>query len=124
MAAYIASKHAAVAISESLALEVEGTAMGVTVLCPGGVATGIYRAEAERRAAAGLSAPDDTQALFERMAAPDRADQATPERIAAAALEAIRAGHLYAVVNADIHQDAVRRRHRRIEGAMGIADGG
>jgi NAD(P)-dependent dehydrogenase (short-subunit alcohol dehydrogenase family) len=124
MAAYIASKHAAVAISECLALEVAGTAMGVTVLCPGGVATAIYRAEAERRATVGLSASGATEAVFDKMAAPDRDDQATPEEIAAVAVAAIHAGRLHAMSFGTDQVDTVRRRHLQIERAMAAtADG-
>jgi NAD(P)-dependent dehydrogenase (short-subunit alcohol dehydrogenase family) len=118
MAAYIASKHAAVAISECLALEVAGTTMGVTVLCPGGVATAIYRAESERRSAGGLTAGGATEDVFRRMAAPDRDDQAAPEEVAAVALEAIKAGQLHAMAFGEDHRSTVRQRHQRIEQAM------
>jgi NAD(P)-dependent dehydrogenase (short-subunit alcohol dehydrogenase family) len=124
MAAYIASKHAAVAISECLALEVAGTAMGVTVLCPGGVATAIYRAESERRSASGLTAGEATEDVFRRMAAPDRDDQATPEAIAAVAVDAVKAGRLHAMAFGDDHVAAVRRRQAQIEQALAhVADG-
>lgn len=118
MAAYIASKHAAVALSECLALEVAETTMGVTVLCPGGVATAIYRSEAERRTAAGLTAPTATEDVFSRMAAPDRDDQATPDEIAAVAVDAIRAGRLYAVAFPEAHRRTVGARFDAITRAM------
>ena len=118
MAAYIASKHAVVAISECLALEVAGTAMGVTVLCPGGVATAIYRSEAERRRREGQHAGAGTEALFDAMAAPDRGDQASPEAIAAVALEAITGGRLYAPSFPEPHRATVRARFAAIEAAM------
>ena len=118
MASYIASKHAAVAISESLAAEVEGTAMGVTVLCPGGVATDIYRIEAERRTREGSAGPPATESLFQAMAAPDRDDQASPESIAAVAVQAIRDGRLHALPFPEAHRQSVRSRFSRIEAAM------
>jgi NAD(P)-dependent dehydrogenase (short-subunit alcohol dehydrogenase family) len=123
MAAYIASKHAAVAISECLALEVVGTAMGVTVLCPGGVATAIYRTEAERRAREGVGGSSAAEARFEAMAAPDRDDQVAPEAVATVAIEAIRAGRLHALPFGEDHREAVRRRHRQIEQAMAAVHG-
>jgi NAD(P)-dependent dehydrogenase (short-subunit alcohol dehydrogenase family) len=122
MAAYIASKHAAVAISECLALEVAGTAMGVTVLCPGGVATAIYRSEAERRGRAGLTAPGATQVVFDAMASDRRDDQASPEAIAAVAVEAVRAGRLHAVAFHAGHRATVRARLHAIDAALAAAD--
>lgn len=118
MAAYIASKHAVVAISECLALEVAGTAMGVTVLCPGGVATSIYRSEAERRRREGHAAGADTESVFEAMASPDRDDQAPPDAIAAVAVDAIRSGRLYATSFPEAHRATVRARFAAIEAAM------
>ena len=47
-APYVASKYAVVGLSEALALELEGTPIGVTVLCPGTVDTHIYEAERNR----------------------------------------------------------------------------
>lgn len=49
LGAYNASKFAVVAISETLATELEGTGIGVSVLCPGGVQTNIFRAATEQR---------------------------------------------------------------------------
>ena len=118
MAAYIASKHAVVAITECLALEVADTAMGVTVLCPGGVATSIYRSEAERRRREGHVAGADTEALFDAMASPDRHDQASPQAIAAVAIDAIKANRLYATSFPEAHRATVRARFAAIEAAM------
>ncbi len=47
--AYNASKFAVVAISETLAFELTGTGIGVSVLCPGGVQTNIFKAAMEQR---------------------------------------------------------------------------
>ena len=49
LGAYNASKFAVVAISETLATELAGTGIGVSVLCPGGVQTNIFRAATEQR---------------------------------------------------------------------------
>jgi NAD(P)-dependent dehydrogenase (short-subunit alcohol dehydrogenase family) len=110
MAAYIASKHAAVAISECLALEVADSPMGVTVLCPGGVATSIYRREVARRAEHGTVESEATTDWFDSMADPDRGDQASPDEVAAVAIEAIRAGRLYAPTFNDSMAASVRAR--------------
>lgn len=45
---YVASKYAVVGLSETLALELKDTPIGVTVLCPGTVDTHIYEAERNR----------------------------------------------------------------------------
>lgn len=118
MAAYIASKHAAVAISECLALEVADTPMTVTVLCPGGVATSIYRREADRRTTEHTTESATTTAWFDAMAAPDREDQATPDEVAAVAIEAIRAGRLHAPTFDGSMRDAVRARLATIAEAV------
>jgi NAD(P)-dependent dehydrogenase (short-subunit alcohol dehydrogenase family) len=49
LGAYNASKFAVVAISETLASELAGTGIGVSVLCPGGVQTNIFKAAMEQR---------------------------------------------------------------------------
>jgi NAD(P)-dependent dehydrogenase (short-subunit alcohol dehydrogenase family) len=49
LGAYNASKFAVVAISETLAFELTGTGIGVSVLCPGGVQTNIFKAAMEQR---------------------------------------------------------------------------
>ncbi len=110
MAAYIASKHAAVAISECLALEVADSPMGVTVLCPGGVATSIYRREIERRAGHDTVESEATTDWFDAMADPGRGDQASPDEVAAVAIEAIRDGRLYAPTFNDTMAASVRAR--------------
>ena len=53
LGAYNASKFAVVAISETLAAELAGTDIGVSVLCPGGVQTNIFRHAVEQRPAGG-----------------------------------------------------------------------
>ncbi len=53
LGAYNASKFAVVAISETLAAELAGTRIGVSVLCPGGVQTNIFRHAVEQRPAGG-----------------------------------------------------------------------
>ena len=70
VAAYAATKHAVVAISDRLRREVAADGVGVSVLCPGGVATRLFEADrnlppdlagrvtpARRRAGAGRTPP-------------------------------------------------------------------
>jgi NAD(P)-dependent dehydrogenase (short-subunit alcohol dehydrogenase family) len=49
LGAYNASKFAVVAISETLAAELAATGIGVSVLCPGGVQTNIFKHAVEQR---------------------------------------------------------------------------
>ena len=119
MAAYIASKHAVVAITECLALEVAGTAMGVTALSP---VVWPRPSTAVRRSAGGAKGSEagaGAEAVFDAMASPDRDDQASPEVIAAVALEAIKGPRsLYAPSFPEPQRGTVRARFAAIEAAM------
>jgi NAD(P)-dependent dehydrogenase (short-subunit alcohol dehydrogenase family) len=99
---YAASKFAVVGLTESLAQELAagGAPIGVSLLCPAGVATAIM--DAERNRPAGLRA----QAAPALSAAEQQADEAMrrtiatstpPAEIAAAVLAAIRAEQFYIV---------------------------
>lgn len=80
--AYAASKFALRGFGEALRHELEGTNVGVTVIHPGGVKTGIARTQ---RVAAGANAEGARQAAnwFERSAA------STPEQAAATILDGL-----------------------------------
>lgn len=94
-ASYCASKFAVRGLTEALALELAGTAVGVTVVHPGGIRTRI--AARSRRA---MSAPEvDSQhdaaiRWFERSAA-------SPDRVARAVVNAIRNRRLRVLVPAE-----------------------
>ena len=45
---YCVTKHGVVALAETLFLELQGTGVGVSVLCPGLVKTGIFASERNR----------------------------------------------------------------------------
>ncbi|MGW5312976.1 SDR family NAD(P)-dependent oxidoreductase [Nocardia thailandica] len=86
MAAYNVSKAGVLALSETLAAELAGTGVGVTVLCPTAVRTGILREDS----------PLD--AMAERFGAVLlRWTGRAPESIARAALAAVDRGELYVV---------------------------
>jgi NAD(P)-dependent dehydrogenase (short-subunit alcohol dehydrogenase family) len=53
LGAYCATKHAVVALTESLHGELAGSGVGVSLLCPGAVATGIFQSERNRPTALG-----------------------------------------------------------------------
>lgn len=72
-AAYTASKHGVLAISEALRAEVADHDIGVSVLCPGLVRTEIWRSTERRPAGFGGAepAPDGMAAMFEPGMDPD-----------------------------------------------------
>lgn len=67
LGAYCASKHAVVGLSEALCRELEGTGVGVSVLCPNLVRTRIFESERNRETMPNLSPQQtsDTGALRE-----------------------------------------------------------
>ena len=119
-AAYTVSKHAGVALAESLAADTAGTTLGVTVLCPGGVATDIFAAEQRRRQASGVASSSAVEERFARIADPTRPDLLDPGAVAAVALEAIERGDLYALVFPAEPRAAVRRRLAAIDRALQV----
>lgn len=106
LAAYTASKHAVTAFTETLALELAGTRVGVSVLCPGGIVTNIHRSERVRpeayasRAAGGAqqgpspAAIDADPALTEGVL--------SPEQAAACVLAGVREGALYILTHPEL----------------------
>jgi NAD(P)-dependent dehydrogenase (short-subunit alcohol dehydrogenase family) len=124
--AYCASKHAVVAVSETLRAELDimGLPIGVTVACPGYVRTplteGMFTqflagddAQLAERLPAVLSVEQVRARLEDGMATMMEPDVAT-ERI----LAAVEADRLYALTHGDV-EDGVRRRAEGILSALG-----
>lgn len=115
-AVYSASKHAVLAISETLAHELRPYGMQVTVLCPGSVATNIT--EADRNApdnlAKGLTRAEPAEREFTRaivsngIAAKSVADQA---------FDALAEGRFYVITHPE-YREEIETRHRQIEAAI------
>jgi NAD(P)-dependent dehydrogenase (short-subunit alcohol dehydrogenase family) len=112
MGLYNVSKHGVVALSETLFhdLRVAGASLGVSVLCPAFVPTGINRSERSRpQEFSGSEAPTESMALAQR-----------------ALDQAVRAGRLDARGVASITFDAIRSRqfyvftHPKILGSIGL----
>jgi NADP-dependent 3-hydroxy acid dehydrogenase YdfG len=100
---YTATKYGVVGLSEVLHAELEDSGIGVSVVCPGGVATQIINATRNRPAQYGgpETAPREVQ---EQMA------QAMPAEVAAAKIIAgIRAGELYIVTHPETKTEAEHR---------------
>jgi NAD(P)-dependent dehydrogenase (short-subunit alcohol dehydrogenase family) len=98
MAVYGASKHGVVTISESLHYELRmlRAPIGVSVLCPGRVATNIMDADRNRPSRLADAEPPDAGDAARRAAAKERlAAGMPPDRVAACVVDAIRANRFW-----------------------------
>jgi len=114
-APYSMSKYAALSLSEALEHELEGTNIGVSVLCPGPINTNIARGARNRPAHLGgpQVRASDERVLAERLAATGLDPKQVGERV----VDAIRTKTFYAFVGA-VPADVIKARHRRIEDAL------
>lgn len=112
---YSMTKYAALSLSEALEHELEGTKVGVSVLCPGPINTNIVRGARNRPDHLGgpLVRPNDEAVLAERLAAIGLDPKKVGERV----VDAIRTRTFYAFIGA-IPADVIKARHRRIEEAL------
>lgn len=121
MGAYNASKHAVVAISETLAADLDAVAapIGVSVLCPGFVNTRIYESD-RNRPAGRVERPDgDRFAAFRRMLEGGMSPAAVAERV----VEAVRAGRLYVLTHPDLVGVAEQRFRTIVEAGRAVPPG-
>jgi NAD(P)-dependent dehydrogenase (short-subunit alcohol dehydrogenase family) len=110
---YTATKHAVVAISETLALELAGSGVGVSVLCPMWVKTRIH--ESER------NAPEEvTRMVDDEQVAPLRdfiagviATGLDPSYVAGMVVDAVKVGGFYVLPHTEV-REAARARGERI----------
>ncbi len=114
-APYSMTKYAVVSLSEGLELELERTNVGVSVLCPGPIATNIARGARNRPDHMGgpQVRPNDEATLAERLAATGL----DPKKVGDRVVDAIRTKTFYAFVSA-VPADVIKARHRRIEEAL------
>ncbi len=118
--AYQISKHGAVGLAETLRLELEDEPVGVSVLCPGFVPTGILtsdrnRPDALRKADAPPQKPmaggwtgDATEGL--------KAIARSPEDIAEQVLEAIRSDRFWILTHDNAHERVRARMEAIVQG--------
>jgi NAD(P)-dependent dehydrogenase (short-subunit alcohol dehydrogenase family) len=112
---YSMSKYAVVSLSEALDHELDGTNIGVSVLCPGPINTNIARGARNRPDHMGgpqIRTGQET-ALGERLASTGL----DPKRVGERVVDAIRTKTFYAFVSA-VPADVIKARHRRIEDAL------
>jgi NAD(P)-dependent dehydrogenase (short-subunit alcohol dehydrogenase family) len=112
---YSMTKYAALSLSEALEHELEGTNVGVTVLCPGPINTNIARGARNRPDHMGgpQIRPSDEALLAERLSATGL----DPKRVGERVVDAIRTQTFYAFVGA-VPANVIKARHRRIEDAL------
>jgi NAD(P)-dependent dehydrogenase (short-subunit alcohol dehydrogenase family) len=115
---YTVSKFAVMALSETLALELQtdGAKVGVTILCPGPVSTQLGSSQRNRPARLSGGALKDQD--LESLDGGGSLRWVAPEAVADTLLTAIRRGDLYAFTHPE-WAPIVRERHARIEAAMG-----
>ncbi len=112
---YGVSKHGVVSLSETLytQLKTRGSKIGVSVLCPGYVATNLIDSDRNRPAEL---APDDETQFNEAMRQEARnrlAGGLSPERMAEQVLNAIRGDQFY-ILTHDEYDDMIRTRMENI----------
>jgi NAD(P)-dependent dehydrogenase (short-subunit alcohol dehydrogenase family) len=112
---YSMSKYAALSLSEALEHELEGTNVGVSVLCPGPINTNIARGARNRPDHMGgpQVRTNDEAMLAERLATTGLDPKTVGERV----VDAIRTKTFYAFVSA-VPANLIKARHRRIEDAL------
>jgi len=118
---YTASKYAVVGLSECLRLDLAPHGIGVSVLCPGPVKTGILKSERNRPAELGASklSRDDIEAVM-RSSDPANTTFIEPERAARAVLEAVRRNEPYVITHPG-SKGLVEARFRALMGAYDTA---
>ena len=104
---YHASKYAVVGLSETLSLELEGTGVGVSCLCPELVATRIF--ESTRNAPASLGYPTPGEIPVEQLEGFMKTVAMDPADVAADVTYAVRANRFWILT----HQVTLARVHQR-----------
>jgi NAD(P)-dependent dehydrogenase (short-subunit alcohol dehydrogenase family) len=98
-AAYCASKHAVVGIGESLSLQLKGTPIGVTLLCPGVTATRML--EPDRNRPDGMPGRPLNPALL--------AQAKSPAEVARQAVTGIMNGAFWVLTHEDLKPAVIAR---------------
>jgi short-subunit dehydrogenase len=116
-AIYNATKSAVVALSETLGLELAGTAIGVSVLCPGPVRSLLWRSSRRVQGLPDIETPPP-QALAGGSAAPHAMD---PDLVGRMVVAAICAEQRYIITHPD-RWPSVQARFADVEAGFGWAD--
>lgn len=114
--AYAMSKYAVLALSEALEQETKGSGIGVSVLCPGSVATNIFGSAATRPERFGGAYQRPSQEAMSGALAGGLAPEVVGQRV----LQGMQSGEFYILTHAG-ERDVVKARHARIEAAFARA---
>ena len=116
--AYAMSKYAVLALSEALEQEVAGTDIGVSLLCPGGVATAIFDSAATRpdRFGGGYQRPEQ-----EAMKSAFMSTALDPVVVGRRVLQAIQDNEFY-ILTHTTERDIITARMDRLKAAFDRAD--
>jgi NAD(P)-dependent dehydrogenase (short-subunit alcohol dehydrogenase family) len=112
LGSYHATKYAVVGLSESLAMELEGTPVGVSCLCPELVATRIF--ESTRNAPAALGLPPPPALPIDQIAAAMGTVALPPADLAADVAYAVRADQFWILTHQST-RSRIHDRNRRLE---------
>jgi NAD(P)-dependent dehydrogenase (short-subunit alcohol dehydrogenase family) len=116
LGAYSVTKHAVVALSEGLSVELQarGGRVGVSVLCPGWVRTGIAGSHSRRPGTGDGSGPAaGSRAEGMRLAREMVRHAISPDAVAGTVVDAIRMRRFYVLTHPDLN-DRIRRRAEAI----------
>jgi NADP-dependent 3-hydroxy acid dehydrogenase YdfG len=121
---YCVTKHGVVALAETLFLELQGTGVGVSVLCPGLVKTGIFESERNRPERFGGSEheADEVQQFHQAMLSGTGIE---PSVVADMVVDAIRAEQLWILPHEDLKPFVTARAESIVTGTnpTGLAFG-
>ncbi|WP_369139766.1 SDR family NAD(P)-dependent oxidoreductase [Modestobacter versicolor] len=115
LGAYGASKHAAVALSESLHFQLReaGSHIGVSVLCPSAVRTNFDTSARNRPASAGPAADADATRAAQQDLHARSAPMREPDEVAELVVEAVRTSRFYVLTNS-VRDTAIRMRAEEV----------
>ena len=118
MAPYSASKFAVVAISEALfhELQMTGSSVGVSVLCPGWVNTNIHASERNRPGAAAADPAGSADGMPAEMLRQVLANGMAPADVAGLVADAVRDGTFYVFTHPDMMPGVRSRAEAILEG--------
>ena len=116
---YATTKYAVVGLSESLRVELAPKGIGVSVLCPGGVQTGILQAERNRPAAlgGGRERARGTVRSIAGNAQADAEDSMDPDEVAGAIVEGVRANDAF-ILTHPRYGEFLDARHAELRAAV------
>ncbi len=117
LGAYCVTKYGVVALTETLALELDqaGSSVGVTVLCPGPVRTNIKHSSRNRPATLAPGGLQDHDLEQDPTRQADR--WLEPREVGAIVVDAIKRGDLYAITHPEFFT-RVEQRHARLTQAF------